>query len=140
MLYLYFAIFSGILIMPLKNLDIYWNNWIIYDTIMLFNTIIFKIKSVSILNMFKYIITFKYYRDFKQELLLLNYLYIVKFLFLKDNYLIVKTKFYHTIGNKGKLSKNRVLNDQLGPYLAGLMESDGSIIISKENSENTPTI
>ena len=111
MLYLYFAIFSGIPIMPLKNLDLYWNNWIIYDTIMLFNTIISKIKSVSILNMFKYIITFKYYRDFKQELLLLNYLYIVKFLFLKDNYLIVKTRFYHTIDSKGKLSKTRVLND-----------------------------
>jgi len=33
-----------------------------------------------------------------------------------------------------------VLNDQLGSYLAGLIESDGSIIIPKENSKNTPTI
>ena len=26
MLYIYFAIFSGISVMPLKNLAIYWNN------------------------------------------------------------------------------------------------------------------
>lgn len=82
MLYIYFAIFSGILIMPLKkNLVIYWNNCyinniiILIDNILLFN-IISNIKSVSMLNILKYIIMYKNYRDFKQELLLLSYLYI----------------------------------------------------------------
>lgn len=42
--------------------------------------IIFIIKSVSMLNKFKFI---KYYRDFKQEFLLfLNYLYIIKIISL----------------------------------------------------------
>lgn len=134
MLYLYFAIFSGITIMPLKNLVIYWNNRYINNEII----IIFNIKSVSILNRFRFI---KYYRDFKQELLLLlNYLYKIKNLFLKENYLILKIMFYRYIHNTRELSKNKVLNDQLGPYLAGLIEWDGSIIIPKENSKNTPTI
>lgn len=99
-----------------------------------------NIKSVGILNVFKYIISYKYNRDFKQELLLSNYLYMVKIIFLKENYLIVKSRFYSSIQNKVKLSKNKMLNDQLGSYLAGLIESDGSIIIPKENSKNTPTI
>ena len=86
MLYIYFAIFSGISIMPLKNLAIYWNNWYIYNVIII-KTITFNIKSVSILNRSKSIKIFIYYRDFKQELLL-NYFNIIKFLFLKENYLI----------------------------------------------------
>ena len=103
MLYIYFAIFSGIPIMPLKNLVIYWNNWNINNIIILINNILFNnilynikilyylfnIKSVSMLNIFKYTIIYRYYRDFKQELLLLllNYLYIVKSISLKENYL-----------------------------------------------------
>ena len=135
MLYIYFAIFSGKSIMPQKNLAIYWNNWYINNGII----IKFNIKSVSIVNKFKLI---KYYRDFKQELLflLLKYLYIINILSLKENYLILKIMFYRYIHNTRELSKNKVLNDQLGPYLAGLIESDGSIIIPKENSKNTPTI
>lgn len=131
MLYIYFAIFSGKSIMPLKNLAIYWNNWYINNVII----IKFNIKSVSIVNKFKLI---KYYRDFKQELLflLLKYLYIINILSLKENYLILKIMFYRYIHNTRELSKNKVLNDQLGPYLAGLIESDGSIIILKENFKN----
>lgn len=141
MLYIYFAIFSGISIMPLKNknLAIYWNNWYKNYVIIIIKIIIFNIKSVSIYNRFKSIIYFKYYRDFKQELLF-NYFNIVKFLFLKKNYLILKTMSYRHMHNIGKLSKNKVLNDQLGYYLAGLIESDGSIITPKENSNNSPTI
>jgi hypothetical protein len=147
MLYIYFAIFSGILIMPLKkNLVIYWNNCNINNIIILinniiYNSILYNIKSVSILNIYKYYIIYKYYRDFKQELLLLlSYLYIIKIISLKENYLKIKSRFYSCIDNKGKLFKKKMLNNQLGPYLAGLIESDGSIIIPKENSQNTPTI
>src|SRR5215471_15972520 len=122
MLYIYFAIFSGISIMPLKNLAIYWNNWYIYNVIII-KTITFNIKSVSILNRSKSIKIFIYYRDFKQELLL-NYFNIIKFLFLKENYLKVKY----------------LITDQLGSYSAGLIKYDGSIIIPKENSKNSPII
>lgn len=37
-------------------------------------------------------------------------------------------------------NKNSFLNGELGSYLAGLIESDGSIIIPKLESVNTPTI
>jgi LAGLIDADG endonuclease len=33
-----------------------------------------------------------------------------------------------------------IKNNQLGYYLAGLIEADGSIIVSKEINKNTPTI
>lgn len=123
MLYIYFAIFSGISIMPLKNLVIYWNNWNIKNIIKIINIILFNIKSVSMLNMFRDIITYKDYRDFKQELLLLIYLYIVKvkIISLKENYLIIKSRFSCCFHNKGELFKNKRINDQLGPYLAGLI-------------------
>src|SRR5215471_4722452 len=106
MLYIYFAIFSGISIMPLKNLAIYWNNWYIYNVIII-KTITFNIKSVSILNRSKSIKIFIYYRDFKQELLL-NYFNIIKFLFLKENYLILKNMSYYYMYNSRKLSKSEV--------------------------------
>lgn len=59
MLYIYFAIFSGKTIMPLKNLAIYWNNWYINKVVITIKTIIFNIKSVSMHNRFKFIMTFK---------------------------------------------------------------------------------
>jgi len=46
--------------------------------------------------------------------------------------------------DKGIVDKHNILlnrdNNQLGYYLAGLIEADGSIIIPKENSKNSPTI
>lgn len=89
-LYLYFAIFSGI-IMPLKNLAICWRsnlfNWQLAEN--------FNKKRIL--------------RDFAQELSLFK-------------------RFY------------REKNSQVGYYLAGLIEADGSIIVPKEDSKNTPTI
>lgn len=76
MLYLYFAVFSGKSIMPLINLVIYWNKLIlilIRTKFILINILIFK--SVSNLSMFKKTIIIKNFRDFKQELILVNNIY-----------------------------------------------------------------
>lgn len=80
MLYLYFAVFSGKSIMPLINLVIYWNKLVlIRRKSLLISFLIFK--SVSNLNIFEKTIIIKDFRDFKQELILVN-----NILFSKKNY------------------------------------------------------
>jgi hypothetical protein len=76
MLYIYFAIFSGIFIMPLINLVIYWDNLIknYIGAVDIFNILMNLIKSVNNLKICTIFISVNYLRDFKQELLLLNYL------------------------------------------------------------------
>jgi LAGLIDADG endonuclease len=94
-LYLYFAIFSGI-IMPLQNLAICWK--ICY--------LILNIKDKWQSARHYYYFNNNVSRDFTQEL--------------------------------SSLSKHN--NNQLGYYLAGLIEADGSIIVPQKDSKNTPTI
>jgi hypothetical protein len=138
MLYIYFAIFSGIFIMPLINLVIYWDNLIknYIGVVDVFNLLMNLIKSVNNFKICTIFISVNYLRDFKQELLLLNYLdnILIKILLWKFNLLFFR--YYYN----NKLFKLKFSNSQLGYYLAGLIESDGSIIIPKENSKNTPTI
>lgn len=88
------------------------------------------------------------------------YIYFAMFsgiiMLLKKNLAICWELFYIKINNKykGQLAGNlEILRDftqefslshnktnQLGYYLAGLIEADGSIIVPKEKSKNTPTI
>lgn len=136
-LYLYFAIFSGISIMPLINLALYWNNWIIKQRKIIVHVHKYKIKSISQYNNSIYYKFYMYFRDFRQELWLLNNL---SNLFLKENYLIFSSTNCTYYYNYNKILPNKMKTPQLGHYLAGLIESDGSIIIPKENSINTPTI
>lgn len=78
MLYLYFAVFSGKFIIPLINLVIYWNKLIIIRRI--FADICFSIfKSVSNLNIFEKAIMIKDFRDFTQEFILVNNIYVILF-------------------------------------------------------------
>jgi LAGLIDADG endonuclease len=73
-------------------------------------------------------------RDFMQEFDSYNYM---------NNYNEIDRK-----RNKISITHNEIINcnllnnnlDELGFYLAGLIESDGSIIVPKENSNNTPNI
>ena len=81
-------------------------------------------------------------RDFTQELLLLfnisnnseKFFSLYKFSF--NNILYLHTKM--------NVKKSRFLLDskynELGYYLSGLIEADGSIIVPKEGSKNSPTI
>jgi hypothetical protein len=90
-----------------------------------------EIKSVSIVKELLIMINVsKYFRDFKQELDL-NYFGGLDFsiALFNDNY-----------NNNNRIFKHKKLNVHFCHYLAGLIESDGSIIIPKENSKNTPTI
>lgn len=135
-LYLYFAIFSGI-IMPLKNLAIFWKNFYFYVNDK------FKWKSVD--NWDSYCIL-KYLRDSMQELLQLFIIYIFSLLF---SYLFIfnnNSLFYYnnsfniretTCSAPLKINKD---NGELGYYLAGLIEADDSIIVPNRRSKNTPTI
>jgi|SRR5436305_393764 len=95
------------------------------------------IKSVSSLKLFNIITILKNFRDFEQELLLnyLSYYYFVEKRFSLNNMCSKSNLVYNS-----KLLPNNSEKKELGHYLAGLIESDGSIIIPKENSKNTPTI
>ena len=93
-LYIYFALFSGIIMPLLKNLAECWKKFIL-----------FKYKWILARNSYNYFYLNKnrnLFRDFTQEF--------------------------------------SVSHNQLGFYLAGLIEADGSIIVPKENSKNSPTI
>lgn len=127
MLYIYFAIFSGIFIMPLQNLAICWE-------------IIFNIWQ-SAGNLY-YNLNIRFLRDFTQELSTLSAFSIlgkkIKYLygFLPNNVLHLHTNMENGKNTYALYSKDY----QLGYYLAGLIEADGSIIIPREESKNTPTI
>jgi hypothetical protein len=135
MLYLYFAVFSGKPIMPLINLVIYWNKLVIIRR--MFIHLCFSIfKSVSNLNMFEKIIIIKDFRDFKQEFILVNNVYDS---FFKKKLYIKNLNLCHNYSTNSMLPDKYLLGNQLGFYLAGLIESDGSIITPKDNI-NTPSI
>lgn len=126
-LYLYFAIFSGI-IMPLYNLVICWK------TFYLLLNCIYRRFPAGFSNLKLYRIIF---RDFTQELLLkINNFFLSIFIFKFKN-----VYYFSTLGENSihKLSLH-IQNSQLGYYLAGLIEADGSIIVPKDNSLNNPTI
>jgi len=126
-LYLYFAIFSGSFIIPLYNLVVCWKNFYI----LLNNRYIgfptgysnLKLDSITL-------------RDFTQELSLKTY--NIFYLYLYSNLII---NYYSTLAeNSIHKSSLHLHSSQLGYYLAGLIEADGSIIIPKDNSGNNPTI
>jgi hypothetical protein len=126
-LYLYFAIFSGI-IMPLYNLVICWKNFY------LLLSCIYRRFPAGFSNLKLYRIIF---RDFTQELLLkINNFFLSIFIFKFKN-----VYYFSTLGENSihKLSLH-IQNSQLDYYLAGLIEADGSIIVPKDNSLNYPTI
>lgn len=127
-LYLYFAIFSGSFIMPLYNLVICWKNFYF-----LLNCIYRRFPAgYSNLKLYRII-----FRDFTQELSLkINNFFIFMFLFkfyIRSNFSTLGENSIHKLA----LPINK---SQLGYYLAGLIEADGSIIIPKDNSLNSPTI
>jgi LAGLIDADG endonuclease len=135
MLYLYFAVFSGKYIIPLINLVIYWNK--LMRIRKMFIHICFSIfKSVSHLNIFKKVIIFRDFRDFTQEFILINNIYDS---FFKKKLYGRNLNLCHNYITNSILTNKIILNKQLGFYLAGLIESDGSIIIPKDDI-NTPSI
>jgi len=131
-LYLYFAIFSGI-IMPLKNLAIFWNNFYLYIN----NK--FKWESEGTWHLYLII---KNLRDSMQEL---SWLFNIN-LFSKLSHYSYLFNFNSDLDIDSTLSKEKtslklnIKNYQLGYYLAGLIEADGSIIVPEEINKNTPTI
>jgi len=84
----------------------------------------------------------RFLRDFTQELSRFsNILIISQKVYFLYKFLPNNIFYLHTKMNIGKIKyplKSR--DSQLGYYLAGLIEADGSIIIPKEESKNTPTI
>ena len=160
-LYLYFAIFSGIFIMPLQNLAIYWKVFCLninskYICLPAGNFYLIRNKRV--------------HRDFMQELLLLftnypfphkgeglsrckegfsektfsnTYTSIKKI--LSSLYIFLPPNIQRIHINSNVENKEFSIypeDNQLGYYLAGLIEADGSIIVPKDSSKsnNTPTI
>lgn len=136
-LYLYFAVFSGKSIMPLINLVVYWDNWINKCTIIV-HLFIFKFKSVRNVNMLKNNIIINNFRDFKQEFILLNYMYII--FIWKKFHIFEKFNFYGNYHTGELIFRNKILKKELGFYLAGLIEADGYIIRPKNNMSYTPSI
>lgn len=135
MLYLYFAVFSGKYIIPLINLVIYWNKLVIIRRMIIH--ICFSIfKSVSNLNMFEKAIIIKDFRDFTQEFILVNNIYDS---FFKKKFYGKNLNLCHNYNTNSILTNKNILNKQLGFYLSGLIESDGSIITPKDDV-NTPSI
>ena len=126
-LYIYFAIFSGVYIMLLQNLAICWK-------------LLLDIRQ-SAGNLYSYL-NKRFLRDFTQELSrLFNILIISKKVYFLYGFLPNNVFYLHTKMNIGKIRYPLESKDsQLGYYLAGLIEADGSIIIPKEGSKNTPTI
>jgi hypothetical protein len=126
-LYLYFAIFSGIFFMPLQNLAVCWK--------------IFSNIRQPAGNLHSYL-NKRILRDFTQELSILLNIFLIRTKILFFYVFLHKNVFYlHTKTNLGKNKYPLNLKDnQLGYYLAGLIEADGSIIIPKEESKNTPAI
>lgn len=138
-LYLYFAIFSGVSIVPLSNFVVYWNDLIInsFDVI---NIIYFNwIKSVSALDVKYKLNSLIHSRDLTQKLLLFKEVTNSISMLLSED---MNTNKCITRSNQSKDIKRDIngSSNQLGFYLAGLIESDGSIIIPKDNSKNTPTV
>lgn len=135
MLYLYFAVFSGKYIIPLINLVIYWNKLVIIRRMIIH--ICFSIfKSVSNLNMFEKTIIIKDFRDFTQEFILVNNIYDS---FFKKKLNSKSLNLCHNYNTNSIMTNKKILNKQFGFYLAGLIESDGSIITPKDDI-NTPSI
>ena len=131
-LYLYFAIFSGVPIVPLTNFVIYWNDLNInsFDVI---NIIYFNwIKSVSELDVKYKFNSLIHFRDLTQKLLLFKEVTNSISMLLSED---IKTNKCITRSNQSKDTKRDIngSSSQLGFYLAGLIESDGSIIIPKDN-------
>ena len=139
MLYLYFAIFSGekyrFHASKKENLAIYWKrvmtNFLIKIAFNIFNKSVSMIENKIKILFYIFIIC----RDFMQEILFKKKRILTKNSFF-TNYLYFP---YSCLSNK-YLSTSNDLNKELGHYLAGLIESDGSIIVPEISSKNTPTI
>lgn len=121
-LYLYFAIFSGnlsYLLLILFYIVLFFE----FDTRMLFNLLYLYIlklifKECNILNI-------KYLRDFTQEFDL--FLYRKNYSEFNNKINIIK----NTVNNYSTFKDgtlNKYYSNELGHYLAGLIESDGSIL------------
>jgi LAGLIDADG endonuclease len=86
--------------------------------------------------MFEKAIIIKDFRDFTQEFILVNNVYDS---FFKKKLYSKNLNLCHNYNTNSILNNKNILNKQLGFYLAGLIESDGSIIIPKYDV-NTPSI
>jgi hypothetical protein len=84
------------------------------------NFYFYLIKSVSVFYTI-IVICKKYFRDFKQELFLFNYGIITNYLYVDKKYISKDINYQE--------SNNNIKKNELGYYLAGLIESDGTIII-----------
>lgn len=149
-LYLIFAVFAGILIMLVSYLAISLNYFI--RIIYLIINLLFKVK-IFIFQLIKLAVLF-ILRDFTQEclnkiiwtinilvfLLLINYY----FLFYSINSEILELDLMFNLSSLIFTLNTKNLpflenNNQLSYYLAGLIESDGTIITPKLESNNSPT-
>ena len=133
MLYIYFAIFSGVFIMPLQNLAICWKLLKFNYNYLNLRQSAGNLKGLSLLRIL---------RDLTQELSILSKnININKYIYVLYRLLVNNVFCLHT---KINVEKNKYpfysKDNQLGYYLAGLIEADGSIIIPKEESKNTSTI
>ena len=73
----------------------------------------------------------KYFRDFTQEFILFKKI---------NNYNEINNNTKNKNNTNDSFPLNKKKNKELGFYLAGLIEADGSIIMPRFNSNNTPTI
>jgi hypothetical protein len=108
---------------------------------LLYNLSIYLIKSVSINKLNIIYLIFNYFRDFEKELYI--YYYFTNWdvsNIIKRNKDWYNNLFLRFHMKKRSISNYKSSNNQLGHYLAGLIESDGSIIIPKKKSNNSPTI
>jgi len=131
-LYLIFSIFAGMLfIMPVSNLAICRKNFTFLQYfIYLKNKVKICIKIIT--NLFAENFLIRILRDFTQE-------FLTKF--------IISTYILETITDNIQITScikevNNIIpniSGQLGPYLAGLIESDG-VLITPKNLSVTPTI
>jgi hypothetical protein len=154
-LYLIFAVFSGILsnysIMPALNLVICWekliNKILINANLYLSNNYYFIIQVLSAVILLL--------RDLTQD----NLVYSSLFCYNKNIHIdSLKSKFISLVPDEKGLNQSVAFNKsnckkttkiiqnstisskQLGYYLAGLIESDGTIIVPAQDTKNTPTI
>jgi len=116
-------------IIPLINLAIF-----IYITLLPINLSYCIIKIHYYILVMIYVINskrkIKYFRDFTQEFILFKKI---------NNYNEINNNTKNKNNTNDSFSLNKK-NKELGFYLAGLIEVDGSIIMPRSNSNNTPTI
>ncbi len=163
-LYLIFAVFAGMMIMPALYLAICWDNKLLSTIPMLIigkNYYSFYLSAVIYITQRLYARVFKYIFIIKHYLILCfeiftsisSVLSITRFAivsqagensskYLSVNSLASFRTAAETVTNNSIDDFSHTDNTQLGYYLSGLLESDGTLVVWRPNSlsKNTPKI